>query len=457
MITTIGSKTLLPHQLVGLEWMLEKELCENKRVGGLLCDEMGLGKTLTLISLCINNPLPRTLLLCPLAVVPQWIAALKEAEQTVLNLTTKGWIKVANGAVNEFYVSNSDKIIGSPSMFFEKWDRVIIDEAHQIRNFNSERYKYIASLRRRSTWCLTATPIVNKITDVSALLHLINPRISAEKTPKKLVLGYMETYAMARSVEQLRPTMDIFPKEAEYKTHDIDFVSNKEKDFYRAVQGALATELMDKIADHDKNMTEIFEILLRLRQLSVHPQIYIDAKRRKLGSLYKRDDWTEDSTKIIELVNIINESPVPHKWVVFCQFHDEMNLLKERLSKEKSISDIWTYNGSMTLEQRSRMIENTYKSSDKNQVLLLQIHCGGTGLNLQHMDRVVFMSPWWTAALMDQAVGRVQRIGQKNKVEVHHLKLKEGESMNIDDIIFAKVEMKRNLCNEVLDSANRDS
>ena len=107
MITTIGSKTLLPHQLVGLEWMLEKELCENKRVGGLLCDEMGLGKTLTLISLCINNPLPRTLLLCPLAVVPQWIAALKEAEQTVLNLTTKGWIKVAKGTVNEFYVSNS--------------------------------------------------------------------------------------------------------------------------------------------------------------------------------------------------------------------------------------------------------------------------------------------------------------------------------------------------------------
>jgi hypothetical protein len=42
-------------------------------------------------------------------------------------------------------------------------------------------------------------------------------------------------------------------------------------------------------------------------------------------------------------------------------------------------------------------------------------------------------------------------------VEVHHLKLKEGESMNIDDIIFAKVEMKRSLCNEVLNAANRDT
>jgi SNF2 family DNA or RNA helicase len=108
----------------------------------------------------------------------------------------------------------------------------------------------------------------------------------------------------------------------------------------------------------------------------------------------------------------------------------------------------------MKIEERNEIIEKTKKDlTTKHQVLLLQIHCGGTGLNLQHMDRVVFTSPWWTAALMDQAVGRVMRIGQKNKVEIHHLKLKEGESMNIDDLIFSKVEQKRNLCNEVLASA----
>jgi hypothetical protein len=56
---------------------------------------------------------------------------------------------------------------------------------------------------------------------------------------------------------------------------------------------------------------------------------------------------------------------------------------------------------------------------------------------------------------MDQAVGRVVRMGQKNKVQVHHISLKEEElSINIDDYINERVEIKRDLCLEVLTAAN---
>ncbi len=108
----------------------------------------------------------------------------------------------------------------------------------------------------------------------------------------------------------------------------------------------------------------------------------------------------------------------------------------------------------MSIESRKDAIRRTldYKG-DKHQVLLIQIHCGGTGLNLQHMDRVVFMSPWWTAALMDQAVGRVLRIGQKRQVVIHDIKLLEWESKNIDTMIFSKIAMKRDLCNLMLGSS----
>jgi SNF2 family DNA or RNA helicase len=134
-----------------------------------------------------------------------------------------------------------------------------------------------------------------------------------------------------------------------------------------------------------------------------------------------------------------------------------MTLIKERLSQEVNIDQIWSYHGQLSVDARSKIIESTKADlKDKHQVLLLQIHSGGTGLNLQHMDRVIFTSPWWTAALMDQAVGRVMRIGQKKSVEIHHLKLKEGESMNIDELIFSKVEQKRSLCLEVLSMANSD-
>jgi hypothetical protein len=72
------------------------------------------------------------------------------------------------------------------------------------------------------------------------------------------------------------------------------------------------------------------------------------------------------------------------------------------------------------------------------------------------MDTVIFTTPWWTAALMDQAVGRVFRMGQTKPVRVYHIGLEEDEnlSLNIDLYIGARVEAKRALCKELLDAAN---
>jgi SNF2 family DNA or RNA helicase len=94
---------------------------------------------------------------------------------------------------------------------------------------------------------------------------------------------------------------------------------------------------------------------------------------------------------------------------------------------------------------------------------LIQLQAGGVGLNLQHFDRVCFMGPWWNAAIMDQAVGRAVRIGQKNQVVVHHIRLLEEEKImdenviiNIDDLMMDKVESKRILCNEFLAKAETE-
>ena len=89
----------------------------------------------------------------------------------------------------------------------------------------------------------------------------------------------------------------------------------------------------------------------------------------------------------------------------------------------------------------------------QQEVLLVQLQSGGTGLNLQHCDRIVFMGPWWTAALMDQAIGRAVRIGQQNQVFVHHLVLREEMTMNIDKMMLIAAETKRNLCAKFLEIA----
>ena len=112
----------------------------------------------------------------------------------------------------------------------------------------------------------------------------------------------------------------------------------------------------------------------------------------------------------------------------------------------------------------------------KHEILLVQLQSGGTGLNLQHFDRIIFTGPWWTKALMEQAVGRAVRIGQTKQVVVYHLRLKAEEDsgapagpvgalsseatppvyderINIDRFMWNKAEGKGDLCAQVLQTA----
>jgi SNF2 family DNA or RNA helicase len=202
----------------------------------------------------------------------------------------------------------------------------------------------------------------------------------------------------------------------------------------------------------------MIKLLILLRQISVHPQVYINAQRRSHPT-YEREDWFGESTKTSALKKIIeDQSEKEHRWLVFAQFHDEMEIIKESLQCIPRMQRVQVYSGKQTQAQREDIIQNTKSpfSEGKNmEVLILQLHSGSVGLNLQHFDRIVFISPWWTAALMDQAVGRAVRIGQEETVEVHHLQLQEEESLNIDNLMLKAVNRKRDLCNWFLRSASR--
>jgi len=84
----------------------------------------------------------------------------------------------------------------------------------------------------------------------------------------------------------------------------------------------------------------------------------------------------------------------------------------------------------------------------------VQLQSGGAGLNLQHFDRILFTGPWWTSAIMQQAVGRAVRIGQHKVVKVFQLRLaEEEEGTNIDAYMYEKAGEKEQLCKEVLSGA----
>lgn len=451
------------HQESGIKWMCERENDEEGS-GGIVCDEMGLGKTIEVLGLMKMHPRKYTLLVAPLATLSQWEEkaqqagfCVKRAAKNYCGWETVGGFKVENEQRDCLYISNYEKLISRPTLLFppeiEKgiWGRAVFDEAHRLRNKN-KGWMMCEKVFAQSRWFLTATPIVNSIEDIRHLFMLL--RIKIPGAGFSALAPLIKKKVLARKMDDIREGRTDLPTAAIIHKHNLEFITEDEAEFYRGIQGSIARQWKALEEDGNLNGQHLFRLIARLRQISIHPQVYIGARKKTFKS-YSRKDFVGDSTKFLFLKELIKAEEIgSHKWIVFCHFHDEMEMLQASLQQIKSVKRVQIYSGEVSERMRTSIIETSKQplADGEQEVLLIQLQAGGVGLNLQHFDRIAFMGPWWTAALMDQAIGRAVRIGQKEQVMVHTLSLKEEQldSLNIDRFMYEKADRKRDLCNEFL-------
>jgi len=456
------------HQVQGINWMLEKErngtMVSDRSSGevlvrgGFQCDDMGLGKTIQTAAVMVNNPVKKTVLLAPLAMLDTWSDICKKIGMRVYEVDPKDnrcWtVQNPQGGIPrhfmkcraEVYITNYEKLYHVPELFRCEWDRVVLDEAHKIRNADGIVSIYARKLKAKLRWALTGTPLVNSLKDVVSLLAFLGVPTSAAHTwePRyKLMLPHLLIH---RSLDSLRATIKGAPPVPETHHVSLPFTTEAEEEFYHGVQ--CATESMTtKYGGESLSSSQAFLLLLRLRQISVHPQVYINSKRREQVS-YARPDWEGPSTKLEAVKNIIGSETdgEVHKYIIFCQFNDEMSLIRDYLLQEELVKEdhILLYHGGLNQVERKQVLEAS-KASTETTVMLIQLQAGGVGLNLQEYDRVIFVSPWWTSALMDQAMARAVRMGQTKVVRVYHLHLQaeQENTINIDAMVNEKAEEKR--------------
>ena len=451
-----------PHQIDGIKWMIDKEINgtvvpdrHNKDItiyGGLQCDDMGLGKTIQVASVIINNPCS-TLIIAPLAMIDTWSSVLQKAGCAVYEVHKNpnvNWTLV-NDPSNpvsrrkrpHVYITNYEKLYYNPSLFGISWGRVVLDEAHKIRNGDSSVAVYARKIIAPIRWVVTGTPLVNSHKDVVSLLAFIGVPYSPLWRWELRYSKMLPTILIHRSLNSLN--IKGAPPKPEIHNIDLPFTSEEEEEFYFGIQG-LTNSMLKKYSNEVLNSAQTFLLLLRLRQISVHPQVYINAKRKEKG--YIRDYWTTPSTKLEKIKEIIQTDTGVHKYLIFCQFYDEMYLIQQYLSP--IVKHILLYNGSMNQDERTKVLATSKETNDTT-VMLIQLQAGGVGLNLQEYDRIIFVSPWWTSALMDQAIARAVRMGQKEVVKVYHLRLaaENDSTINIDMLINRKADEKRKMLEEL--------
>ena len=443
------------HQITGVNWMLEREALTPS--GGILCDEMGLGKTIQVLGLIKETKQNATLLIAPLATLDQWQETAERCGFCVwrCHSSKEEWELPTNfrPGAKHLYVVNYERAIARPALVNQRvWPRVVFDEAHKLADPKGQCFVFATTeVKAKSRWFITATPIVNSLRDAISLFKALGHEdLSASRVDQ--IENLIKKYVLCRRMSDLRGIVDGLPAAAKAYSHVLDFETSEEEEFYRGIQGIIQRRFR-MLQNEEGGQMEIFRLIMRLRQISIHPQVYIGARKREWRT-YGRGDWEDPSTKFVKLKALIeSQSAEPHRWLVFCHVHEEMNLLQDYLMTEcPVVRECSLYSGAQTPKEKADAIATSKEilMGSQQEVLLVQLQSGGVGLNLQHCDRVVFMGPWWTAALMDQAIGRAVRIGQNDQVEVHHLILKEEASMNIDRRMLDAAEHKRELCGRFL-------
>ncbi|KAL2429773.1 DNA repair protein rad5 [Exophiala dermatitidis] len=144
------------------------------------------------------------------------------------------------------------------------------------------------------------------------------------------------------------------------------------------------------------------------------------------------------SAKIAALLKHLSAQPRGTKSVVFSQFTAFLDLISPQLTKHGFYH--LRFDGTMSQKVRAQVIRefNADNASDPKapRVLLLSLRAGGVGLNLTSASRCYMMDPWWSFAVEAQAIDRVHRMGQTQKVEVVRFVTKdsiEGRMLRVQE------------------------
>ena len=416
---------LMPHQVDAVKWMLKRESSRKSNgdpksgpLGGILADDMGLGKTLQTICLLLGGRHKKSLIIVPANLIAQWKSEINRFAPDIKVVDT-----VDEHTDDSVLILSYIKAIRSSYIREYDWTRIILDEAHYIRNAKGTVHKGMLELKSQKRWCLTGTPIQNYKSDICSLLAFLGIR----KKKYTHLDKYIEKYLLRRTKKALNIQMPSLTEHVDKVT-----LSNQEKQLYEKV----------------KNDSFVFtgvhhlELLLRRRQAALLPQMVVEGYQNKKTKTHtqKIPDWKHSNTKLDKIVQTIVDNP-SEKPIVFCYFTKEIQYLQHRFTEQQIAYKV--INGSVNMADRQSII----KSADKYRVLICQMMAGSTGLNMEQFNSVYFSGPHWNPTHEQQAIARVYRIGQSQPVSVRRFIMKD----TIEELIVHIQERKNKLIKEHLE------
>ena len=414
---------------------------------------MGYGKTVETVATLRSLGVKNTLVLAPKPVLLQWQKEFMEWWSNRDTSVRCPNIRVLHAGeavpsvqecsesiiiTNYESLQNKDRLQTFQSL---NWDCLVLDESHRIKNGKksmkkkgSQVWQNVTTLQAKRKMWLTGTPILSYVDDLWAQLWALDPLYvgnsywnfvhffctvrdghfgkeigGLSRDPEKVrLLNWLVDLATIRHKDlKLTPGKNI---------HIIPLrMDDKQRKYY-----ATARELVFENLPEELTISNAMTHLLRLRQLTSCPeQFFEDSSNIKF-------DWIE---------NVLTDNP-DIKLVVFSEWSTPLVHLAKRLGKQMVL-----YHGKQSEEQNEKA-KQMFISNSNTRVIGGTIGSMGTGVDeLQKgSNKVVFLDRNWSPEINKQAMDRLDRIGQKEVVDVYFLEAKGSMDKHVARINLTKAE-----------------
>jgi SNF2 family DNA or RNA helicase len=487
-----------------------KTIVERMYACGIVADEVGLGKTITgaliLLELILRNLVQTSLILVPSNLLDQWAGSKKSVGELKRffgfqpeTVRGKGPSSLAKLQNSPHLLLDLDKAKQTPFkeiLLRRDWDCIVIDEAHRLRNYSTDRTRFCYSLKGTFRVLLTATPVHNSAFDIFTEITNVRPG----------ALGHREAYRKLHVREddgsiydpeflqkKLNDTVTRTRRQstglrfAERRIKHVPVKKRTEQEKYlysdllrflratyrRHLRGAVPINLPPGTVRHVEAF--VLVALMVLREMGSHPSAALktlnDALRRRIEKIaeitrdyvdvdaldvltrkYKKVKWGPGTHRktdrlLRRLDYILKRSG---KCVIYTEFLPTLRALQTLIQAKVGLDrdppyDLVVYHGRLSRESKRSALW-TFENSLKPCVLL-STDCGGEGLNLQSAGAVINFDFPWNPMRIEQRIGRIDRIGQdRNKIYVYNFYTEN----TIEAYVYDVLQRKLNVCHDIL-------
>ena len=446
-VPSVLQTELRPYQEDGFVWAMR---LAHAGFGACLADDMGLGKTLQALAVLLARSAGgAALIVAPTSVCGNWIS---EAQRFAPTLRLYNYGQTADRSSTVQQAGPADVVLVSYGLLqndaeifqAKDWHTVVADEAQIIKNAATKRSQAMFNLKSAFRIALSGTPVENRLSELWSIMRFCNPGLlgsqswfnqrfsvaierdqdrQAHMRLRRLIAPFVLRRTKAMVLQEL-PASTELTLVIEPGAEEIAHYEALRRHAVEQSEHMLATDLVQRYRFH------ILTQLTRLRRAACDPRL-VSPELSLAGS------------KIQAFAHLAEElSANGHKTLVFSQFVDFLQLLKDVLDKHNLSYQY--LDGSTPAVERTRRVDEFQQGN--GDFFLISLKAGGFGLNLTAADYVVITDPWWNPAVEAQAMSRAHRMGQQRPVTIYRLVLKGS----IEERIITLHNHKRNLAEGLL-------